>query len=115
MAGLWAFSVGGLSMAILLFRLELGYHWSRYLGMAPEECANYAGNGNAGPFAYTSWEILLPVLAFAWVLSVVVEQALPHARRHRSAGSYVVRALFAMVGSIALSCWLPVGLALTCG
>lgn len=115
MGGLWAFSVGGLAMGVLMARLEWAYHWSQYLGMAPEECANYGGNGNAGPFAYTSWEFLLPYLAFTWVLAIAIEQALPSARLHRSSASYALRATLALAGSIVLSCWLPVGLALTCG
>ncbi|GIJ62354.1 hypothetical protein [Virgisporangium aurantiacum] len=115
MAGLWAFTVGGLAMAMLMFQLELAYHWSDFLGMPEEQCANYYGNGNAGPFAYTTWEYLLPFLAFVWVMSVAVEQGLASARANRGGHGQVVRGALALVGSIVLSCWLPCGLAVTCG
>lgn len=116
MDGLWAFTVGGLALAALMVWLERAYGWSSFLGMDPEKCANHGGNGNAGPFAYTGWEYMLPMLGFAWVLAIAVEQTVPCAvaRRGGSGHHHGGRAAFAFVTSIVLVGWLPLGLAMTC-
>jgi hypothetical protein len=102
-------------MAVLMLALEPAYHWSRYLGMADEECPNHDGNGNAGPFAYTNWDYGLPALALLWVLAIVIEQALPDTRKHQSGQSHAIRAFVALVGSTIVACGLPAGLAAKCG
>ncbi|WP_157408411.1 hypothetical protein [Actinoplanes sp. N902-109] len=98
LSGLWT-AVAGAPVYVLL--LLVAHPITRV-----EDCSNYGAAGNASAFANSSWDLWLPLIALGWLLVVLIEQALPVTWRHRGGGEVAVRALTALVGSLAWSCCL---------
>lgn len=104
MSGYWIFAIGGAALLVLLLALEPGHGWVSFVGMPETECTNYGGNGNAGPFAYSQWEYLLPLLAAAWTFGVFVEQlfAVATATQRRSRRFVKAAVAIALAGSTSI-------------
>ena len=106
LGGFWACLTGGtLLAAVLLFEHPI---------LDPARCPNAGAAGNASAFADPAWDLYLPLLVLAWLLLVVIEQALPTTWRHRSASAVTLRAALAIATVVAASCVLVVPLETVC-
>ena len=112
MSGLWACVIGTGIFAVLLAVLEPLYRWTRFLLMSPQECPNQSGN--SGAFNGSVWSLLIPFLALTWLCVVLIEQVLPSAWRGRHPVNYLVRALGAVLFTVAFGCMMPAGAILAC-
>lgn len=106
LAGFWSLVVGGLALVVVIVTLDPITR--------QEDCPNYGASGNASAFADPVWDLYLPLMAFAWITFVAVEQILPGTRRHRSWGAWVARAAAALVVAVVGSCCLVVSLSIVC-
>ncbi|MER7280745.1 hypothetical protein ABT369_40565 [Dactylosporangium sp. NPDC000244] len=88
--GLWACLIGFAVLAVLVL----------YLNPITDQrqCPNWGGNGNASAFRDDRWDLYLPLLCTVWLAAVIVEQALPSARRSETRGARALAAVLITVG-----------------
>ncbi|WP_433209815.1 hypothetical protein ACQP00_46025 [Dactylosporangium sp. CS-047395] len=89
LSGLWACTVGFIGLLLLL--------WYLHPITDQRQCPNWGANGNASAFVDERWDLRLPLLIVAWLVAVLVEQALPPARRSPTRGARAVAAVLVPV------------------
>jgi hypothetical protein len=112
-SGLCSFVVGLLGISLLLAALQPSHDWLSYVGMPMSECPNYGGNGNAGPFAYSDWGLVLGLSSALWVLVVITEQLLVCVWSTRALLPSIGRSGL-VLGATIFFAWQVLGIAFAC-